>query len=149
MEHFQEMLGLGFEGTILKSKIRGFKNGKPNFQVKFKAESEIELEIIDFEAGTTNTKYSQTLGSLICKSSCGTLVTGVSGFSDSKRDEIYFNKDKYLGKVITVKINGLSSNANGGVGVLYPVFIEERFEKSEANSWNEIVEIMNGKIGGK
>ncbi len=149
MEHFQELLGLGFEGTILKSKIRGFKSTKPNFQIKFKAESEIELEIIDFEAGAPNTKYSQTLGSLICKSSCGTLVTGVSGFSDSKRDEIYFNKAKYLGKIITVKINGLSSNVNGGVGVLYPVFIEERFEKSEANSWNEIIEIMNGKIGVK
>ena len=28
------------------------------------------------------------------------------------------------------------------------IFSQERFEKCEANSWNEIVEIMNGKIGG-
>lgn len=70
-------------GLYLNLRLEGLSPQNLILQIKFKAESEIELEIIDFEAGATNTKYNQTLGSLICKSSRN-IDYKSQWFSDSK-----------------------------------------------------------------
>ena len=57
------------------------------------------------------------------------------------RDEIWNNKDKYLGKIVEVKANGVSSNRDGGYSLLYPNFVEVRDDKSIANTLEEILEI--------
>lgn len=141
MAHFKHLLSQGEEGTIVKSMNGTFKDGKPVYQIKIKLEMGIELKIVGFNTGKPKTKYENTLGSLQMESECGKLKTDMSGLSDSMRDEIWNNKDKYLGKIVEVKANGVSSNRDGGYSLLYPSFVEVRDEKYVANTLEEILEI--------
>lgn len=141
-ELFMEMLEQGREGIVLKSKNAPYRNGKHKRQLKYKIEFSVDLEIIGFNQGRENSKYKDTLGALICKSSCGTLTTKVSGISDKMRMEFWDNQDKYLGTIIETKCNGLSKNKNNGVGLYYPNFVTIRSDKNEANTWQEIVDIQ-------
>jgi DNA ligase 1 len=141
MAHFKHLLSQGEEGTIVKSMNGVFKDGKPVYQIKIKLEMGIELKIVGFNAGKPKTKYENTLGSLQMESECGKLKTDMSGLSDSMRDEIWNNKDKYLGMIVEVKANGVSSNRDGGYSLLYPSFVEVRDNKLKADTLEEILEI--------
>jgi hypothetical protein len=149
MEHFQEMLGLGFEGTILKSRIRGFKSTKVAWQIKFKMVMEFEMKIIGFERGAENTRLSDSLGAIVAQSECGILTNRIGGISDDLRGEIWSNQDKYLGKIITAKANGISRNKDNGYGLLYANLVEIREDKDKADTLEKIIEIQNAVLGVK
>ena len=147
MRDFANVLSEGKEGLVVKAPNAKFVNKKNTEQVKMKLEFEVELEICGFEEGSG--RLSGTLGNLIVKSSCGKLVNGTSGFSDSVRKEVWENKEQYLGKIVTCKCRGVSKNNQGGVGLLYNTFVKFRDDKNEANSWDEIVEIQNSILNLK
>ena len=147
MSHFQELLSLGYEGTILKDMNKGFKSGKPVWQVKYKMVAECELRVLSYELGKEGTKYSSVIGSLYCESECGKLKTKVSGFTDEQRQSILDDIDNYIWKIITVKNNGLSkAKDNEHMSLLYPVFIEIR-DKDKADTLEEIIKIQESIIG--
>ena len=153
-ELFMDLLSQGKEGVVLKSQEAFYQEGKRKFQLKYKIEFTTELKIVGYNQGRQNTKYENTLGALICESECGKLHTKVSGLSDEMRGEFWTNKDKYLGKIVEVKCNGLSKNKEGNVGLYYPNFVSLRVDKNEANTWEEIVEIQESikelkRMGGK
>jgi hypothetical protein len=141
-EIFMDLLSQGKEGVILKSQEAFYQEGKRKFQLKYKIEFTTELKIVGYNQGRQNTKYEKTLGALICESECGKLRTKVSGLSEEMRDEFWTNQDKYLGKIVEVKCNGLSKNKEAKVGLYYPNFVSLRTDKNEANAWEEIVEIQ-------
>ena len=63
------------------------------------------------------------------------------------RGELWSNQDKYLGKIITVKANGISRNKDNGYGLLYGNLVEIREDKDKADTLEEIIEIQNAVLG--
>lgn len=153
-EYFYSILDKGLEGIVLKSPNTIFKDGKPVDQLKFKIEFNCELKVIGFEKGKVASKFENTLGSLICQSEDGLLITGVSGFKEIKklptditRDEIWNNQEDWLGKIITVKCNGISTNSQGGYSLRYANYkLDRSHEKNKADTLSEIQEIEKSII---
>jgi DNA ligase-1 len=131
--HYRDLLKKGKEGTIIKNPHAIWKDGTSKEQVKLKLEFEMELEVIDFEAG--NGKNAETFGALACKSSCGELRVSVSGFTDAKRREIHENRADWTGAIITVRANAIMkpSESNTLHSLFLPRFVERRLDKSVAD----------------
>ena len=147
MSHFSELLELGEEGTVIKSLDGGWKNGKPTYQIKLKLEINLDLKIIGFNYGNKGTKNENLISSITCQSSCGKLITNAQGLTEKTMTYVTENKDKLLGTIIEIKCNGLSSNSKGGCSVFYPALSDFRYDKTQANSLEECIEIQNSALG--
>ena len=117
---------VGGEGLIGRSPNGAYKYGrstpKEQFSMKFKFFQQEDFEVVGFTermhnsneqkrdelgyAERSSAKYGMipmnTLGSLILKYGEDTFNCGV-GFSDALRDEIWFNQEKYLGKLASIR----------------------------------------------
>jgi DNA ligase-1 len=126
LEFEQEALDDGYEGVMVRSLNGRYKQGRSTAKEgligKIKRFEDAEAVVIGFEEKMTNTNekktnelgYSErstskdgmvganTLGALICECE-GIRFTCGSGLDDSLRNEIWQNRDKYLGKLITFK----------------------------------------------
>ena len=147
MNHFQEILARGEEGTILKAYNGEWKDGKPTHQIKMKLELTLDLVITGFNYGTKGTKNENVISSFNAETSCGNLKTRPQGLKEDLMVEITENQDKLLGTIIEVKCSGLSFDNTGAYSLLYPAFKHFRDDKSEANSLDECIEIQNSVIG--
>lgn len=135
--HCRELMLQGKEGTILKKPTMIWKDGTSKDQIKLKLEAVCELEVVGFEEGYG--KNAATFGSLVCRSKCGLLQTGVgTGLKDSDR---LIDRDTWMGKIISVKGNGVmySDNLEKKPHSLFlPVYLETRLDKSEADDFARI-----------
>ena len=147
MNHFQEILARGEEGTILKAYDGEWKDGKPTHQIKMKLELTLDLVITGFNYGTKGTKNENVISSFNAETSCGKLKTRPQGLTEALMTEITENQDNLLGTIIEVKCSGLSFDHTGAYSLLYPAFKHFRDDKSEANSLDECIEIQNAAIG--
>lgn len=134
-ERFEQLLGEGQEGIILKDMLAHWEDKRAKHQIKFKGELECDLMCVDWVEGTG--KNAGRLGALVLESSDGKIKVNVgTGFTDSDRDRI--NK-KVIGKVIAIKYNGRIVDQKSGVSSLFlPVFIEIREDKTKADSSKSI-----------
>jgi len=122
----KEVLEDGYEGLIVKLPNSPYKQGrstaKEGYTGKLKRFSQKEARVIGFEEKMHNTNakttnelgYSErsmskdgmepagTLGALVCEVDGITFTCG-SGFDDATRQEVWDNRDKYFGKLITFK----------------------------------------------
>ena len=122
----QRELELGGEGLILRSPIGKYKYGrstpKEQLSVKLKFFQQNEFEVIGFTERMHNANQAKinelglqersnhkdnlipmnTLGSLILKYGDDTFNVG-TGFTDEQRLEIWNSRDKYLGKLASVR----------------------------------------------
>lgn len=146
MEHYKELINVGFEGTIIKEPTAIWKDGTSKFAVKLKVDVDCDLEIVGFNPG--NGKNEKTFGSILCKSSDGLLEVNVSGFKDDQRLKIWENKDILVGTIITVKSNCLMkpSDTNGLYSMFLPRFCEFRRDKTEADSLQKIKDQFDSAI---
>lgn len=129
------------EGIVIKSSHSLWKNGTAKDIFKRKRFVDVDLRVVSFNEGTG--KYAGKLGSINFTSADGLLEVSVSGFTDEQRDEIWKNKDNYLNTIWTVKANSLLSK-NKKHSLFLPVIIEQRFDKTEADTLDKIKEIFNG-----
>jgi DNA ligase-1 len=144
MEHYKEMVALGFEGTIMKDPNSFWKDGTSKHQVKFKVEAECDLKIVGFRPG--NGKNEKYFGSIICQSSDGLLEVAVSGFKDKKqpgiptREEIHLMRDELLGTIMTVRSNTLMkpTGNNDKYSLFLPRFVEFRRDKTVADDLQKV-----------
>jgi len=139
MEHFQEMLNRGEEGTVLKAFDGEWKDGKPSFQLKFKLEITLDLKITGFNYGTG--KNSDVISSFNAESECGLLKTKPQGIKEKEMLDITERQEELLGTIIEVKCSGMSQNSSGEYSLMHPVFKHLRDDKDEANTLEEIKEI--------
>lgn len=128
-----EMIKEGEEGIIVKCSQRSWEGKRSKYCVKFKAERENELRVIDITPGTR--KYEGMIGSLVCASSDGLLSVNVSGLTDEERI-----KDDWLGKIVTVRYNEVITDKNSGTYSLFlPRLVECRIDKNEADTLQTIL----------
>lgn len=128
---FQKELDAGNEGIILKDPNGVWENKRAKHQLKFKAENEVDLKIVDTVEGTG--KITDMLGALVCESRDGKLKVNVgSGFSEDQRKE-YWNEN-LVGKIVSVKYNEVINKKTDSVKSLFlPVFVEIREDKTLAD----------------
>lgn len=139
---FKERLKNDEEGCVLKDKNAVWKNGTNKHFVKMKIECTSELKVVGFEYGAKGTKYEEMLGSLIVESSDGKIKFNVgSGFTDELRE----NPNQFLDKVIEVRYNDIVQNKDEPdfYALYLPRFIRIREDKTEADSYDKIVESLN------
>ena len=122
----QRELELGGEGLILRSPNGKYKYGrstpKEQLSVKLKFFQQDEFEVMGFTERMHNANQAKinelglqersshkdnlipmnTLGRLILKYGDGSFQMG-TGFTDEQRQEIWDNRDKYLGKLASVR----------------------------------------------
>ena len=129
--HFNRYLADGLEGVILKSKTMIWEDKRSKHQVKFKAELECDLEVIEWQEGTGKNKGK--LGALLCKSADGKVQVGVgTGFTDADRKNI---GPDVVGSIVAVKYNARINDKRSNIDSLFlPVFVELRSDKDEADS---------------
>ena len=143
MEHFQEALARGEEGTILKAPKATWKDGKPTWQVKMKLDISIDLKIIGFEYGSKGTKNENVISTLNVETSCGTLRTNPSGMNEAMMKYVTENQDKLLGTIVEIKCCGLSQNSDGQWSTLHPSVVELRDDKDTCDSLKSAQEVEN------
>ena len=120
---------LGAEGLMCNlNKPYEFKRSKTI--LKLKVMESCDLKIIGFESG--DGKYSNTLGKIICDYKGYELGVG-SGFTDSMRNEIYNNQDKYLNRIAEINYFEETHNENGDLSLRFPIFKCIREEGKEVS----------------
>lgn len=141
VDHFQDALKRGLEGTIVKSYDGEWKDGKPSWQIKQKNEITLDLKIVGFNYGTIGTKNEYVISTLQTESSCGCLKTNPSGMKEEMMKYITDNQDKLLNTIVEIKCCGLSQDSEGNWSTLHPTFGKLRNDKNEADSLLECIEI--------
>lgn len=141
MTHFQSILALSEEGTILKAMDGIWKNGKPTFQIKMKLEITLDLKIVGFNYGTKGTKNENVISSLNVETECGGLSTSPGGMDELLMTHVTENQEELLGTIVEIKCCGVSKNRDGEWSTLHPSVIKLRDDKIIANTFNECVEI--------
>ena len=128
---FQIALDDGQEGIIIKNGDSPWEDKRSKFQVKMKAELEIDLLVTDVLEGKG--KAEGLIGSLSCKSKDGNLLVNVgSGLNDEDRKK---DPEEFIGKIISVKYNEkIKDKKSDSWSLFLPIFQELRLDKSEADN---------------
>lgn len=147
LAHYRDLLAKGKEGTILKHPLAEWRDGTSKAMVKMKLEVDVELQVAGFVPG--NGKNADTFGSVACTSACGKLKVDVSGFTDAKRKELHERGADLLGKVFTVRANGVlyPSTSKDTYSLFLPRFVEERLDKLEADTLGHIIDQFKAAAG--
>ena len=129
---FEEYLAQGQEGIILKDMTGIWQDKRVKTQIKFKAELDCDLLVVDVQPGTG--KYEGMVGALICESADGVIKVDVgSGLSDEDR-----LRTDYVGKIVAVVYNARIKNKQGEESLFLPRLIEVREDKDQADSSDRI-----------
>ena len=91
----------------------------------------LDLQIIGFEEGSG--RLTGTLGAILVRYKDGNIVKVGSGFTDELRKEIWQNRNQYYGVICEVKYFETSTNDNGGESLRFPIFVDFRHDKFEAD----------------
>jgi len=141
MEHFQDALARGLEGTILKAMDGGWKDGKPTYQVKMKLDISIDFRITGFLYGNEGTKNENVISRLLVESSCGLLKTQPSGMKEKEMKWVTENQENLMGTIVEVRCSGLSHDSEGNWSCMHPSVVEFRSDKDTCDSLESAQEI--------
>ena len=109
-----EVVAQGHEGLMLTYTDAPYVPGRSNYLIKVKNFAEGEFELVDMHpeicgdtaihraAGTVGSAKDK-LGALICRMADGTYFRASCGFDDNYGETLWRNRDKYIGKLVTVK----------------------------------------------
>lgn len=129
----------GEEGIIVKDYDSEYEYGKrASSWQKVKIDSDnVDLKIRAFHEGEG--KASGTLGKVELETSDGVYVgNSGSGFTDAERDEIWNNKEEWMGRCIEVEARGLGT----GDKLRMPIYVRDRGDDGTADSFSRIKELM-------
>jgi DNA ligase 1 len=127
---YKEVRVVGEEGIIVKDRNGMYEFKRSKNWIKFKAVKSCTLSLVGCTKGTG--KFEDSIGALICKSSCGNLTVSVgSGLTDEDRK---FFETARTGTLIEVVYNELQEDLNGITFLFLPRFKEIRLDKTEADS---------------
>lgn len=149
--HYKECLLRKLEGTVIKHPDMIWEDTTSKYQIKLKLTFEMELLIKGFNPPLKkSSKNKDTFGSLQMESQCGRLKVGATGFTDKLRKELWEIRDKLIDKPATVKANGIMEPDMDEGRLFYslflPNFIEVRYDKTQADTLEEIFKIQENTI---
>ena len=121
-----EAISNGEEGLMINIDDAPYNFKRTNNLLKVKKMQDVDLEIIGFEEG--DNRHKGRLGAALCDYKGNILKVG-SGFSDELRNEIWAHQDEWLGRTITVQYFEETTNADGGVSLRFPVYVDYRTDK--------------------
>lgn len=142
MEHFLDAQKRGLEGTIIKSPIAGWKDGKPTYQIKMKLEMDMDLRIVGFNYGNKGTKNENVISVLQLESEDGLLKTNPGGMTEAMMADITERQDELLGTVVQIRCCGLSQTDKGW-STQHPSIVELRTDKNTCDTLESCIEIEN------
>lgn len=126
-EFLNRAVANGEEGIMINDVDAPYAFKRSNSLLKVKLMNDLDLKVIGFEEGTN--RHAGRLGALIVDYKGNAVKVG-SGFSDELRDEIWQNKNTYLGRLVAVQyfeITTATTGSNKGKESLrFPVFIDFR-----------------------
>lgn len=102
VEHFKKIRRRGLEGTVIKRPDAFWEDTTSRGQIKMKGEFQCELKVTGFNPAAKTSKNIDTFGSLLAESEDGNLEVSIPGFTDEMRQEIWNNRDKMIGTIISV-----------------------------------------------
>ena len=151
MNHFQEIIIRGDEGTIVKDPEATWKDGKPTWQVKMKLEMSIDLRIIGFEYGEEGKKNEYVYSTINLVSSCGGLRTNPSGMTEKMMADITERAEELIGTVVEIRCCGLTppNDKTGLVSTLHPSVVALRDDKDTCDSLKMAQEVEDMAKGLK
>jgi DNA ligase-1 len=131
MEFLECELARGQEGIMINICDAPYEFKRTNNLLKVKKMNTLDLEIIGFEEGSG--RLSGTLGAILVRYKKGNVVKVGSGFSDSLRDEIWNDQNKWLGAIAEIQYFEETTNADGGISLRFPIYKDLRLDKLEAD----------------
>lgn len=144
----------GCEGTVWKRKMGRWKNTSSGTMdaVKVKVVAEAEFEVLDAYEGEGKAKGM--LGGFTIATKCRGLVNNMgSGFSDKQRKEFWDfiqSGGSVAGWIITAEFNDITTARNKTtVSLSLPIFIERRFDRTEADTLERVYEQFEAAKQGK
>ena len=150
---YKDYVNKGFEGIILKDNGSVWENKRSKSFVKFKEKFRVDVIV----TGSYPHKKDPTkIGGLYIQTPCGTISCGAgSGLKDKQTDDdiqypmesldrttLMEIADKLPGRIIELEVNGMTE-CNGNKSFFLPIIKTWRNDKNEANSYIEVLEIMN------
>jgi len=103
---FDEYQAAGYEGAMIRWGNEGYIQERTNKLLKFKKFKEEEYEIVDLLSGKG--KRMNTLAKWLLKTESGDLFeVGTTG-TDAENLDFFLNKEKYIGKMATIKFQELT-----------------------------------------
>lgn len=141
IDHFKEAIANGEEGTLVKSVNGGWKDDKPNWQVKMKLLINVDLKITSFNKGTG--KNANVFSSINAESSDGLLTSSPTGLTEEMMKYITDNEADLIGKIVEIRCCGITPLKDGKHSLLHPAFVKIRTDKHEADSLEQIQAIEN------
>lgn len=141
LEHFNEINRAGGEGVIVKARTMVWKDTRSTQAVKLKAELDCDLKIVAVNPSKEGGKYEGLMGAIVCESADGKVRVGVgTGFSDEDRRWFMENKDRVIGKIVSVCYNMRVRDKNRpDVDSLFlPRYVELREDKEVADGSDTI-----------
>ena len=96
--------------------------------LKVKLMFSCDLKVIGYEEGSG--RNEGVLGALVVDYKNYKLKVG-SGYTDSLRAKIWYNKENAIGKIIEVQYFEETGNQAGGKSLRFPVFLRFRSDKTE------------------
>lgn len=118
------------EGLMINTDVP-YKRTRHRGILKVKRFYTMDLPIIDFIEG--NGRLKGTLGSVVVDYNGNSVNVG-SGFSDIQREQIWKDKDKYVGCLCEVKYKEISKDKTTGKDSLqFPVFVSIRTDKQDCS----------------
>lgn len=131
-EIFEHYLVQGQEGIILKNFNSPWENKRVKHQVKFKAELDCDLRVVEIQPGTG--KYEGMVGAYVCESEDGVVKVDIgSGLSDEDRTNF-----DVIGKIVAVTYNSRIKNKEGKESLFLPRLLEIREDKDTADVSSKI-----------
>lgn len=130
-KELDKQISLQHEGIMINLADAPYEGKRTKNILKVKAMQDCDLKIIGFEEGTGKNKG--TLGAVIVDYKGFNVKVG-SGFTDKDRDYFWKNKDKLLGRVITVKYFEETNNKkDNSLSLRFPVYKELREDGKEVS----------------
>lgn len=114
-----EIWNNGGEGIMLNTCSGPYEIKRTKHLLKVKHTEEYTLKVVDILEGTG--RNEDAMGALVVDFE-GAFVGVGSGFTDAQRQEIWENKEDYIGRMVEVETFGKSTNAAGGKSLNCPIF---------------------------
>lgn len=129
-EFNREAVEAGYEGIMIKDPNATYQTKRTVSWLKIKPKLTIDLEVVGFEPGKAEGKFSETLGGMVCEGEHDgkrIRVTVGGGYSEDLRDWIWDNRDKVLGLVAEIETDAITKPKDGDHhGLRFPQFARFR-----------------------